>query len=246
MIEYRKILEAWIEYLELEKLHNLKIDASKLSEEKRLTFRRKTEESECTGKSCLEIVENRFILRIPEVEDEDEKEFYLGFPIIEERKNSGTKYIPIFIVKRKLQPTEENGKKIYKLEFDTETDNDFFVAKPVLSRLLDVNPQEFDELIQKKPLISLLIDLLKEAKVEIPEENSFETVFKAFQNWLKKKTSKKKISKQTKIAKFDAIITGDKEFEYFEGQKIEYLLKRLTNTKDYPLKKDSIAHKYLY
>ncbi|WP_457754953.1 hypothetical protein [Thermovibrio ammonificans] len=35
MIEYRKILEAWIEYLELEKLHNLKIDASKLSEEKR-------------------------------------------------------------------------------------------------------------------------------------------------------------------------------------------------------------------
>lgn len=246
MMDYSQILESWIEYLELEKLHNLKIDASKLKEDKRYNFKKFTPKESSIGRKdkFIEVRENKLSLYIEiteEEEEEEEIELYIGFPIIEEREKDKTKYIPLFIIKRKLRPTEENGKSFLKLVFDTEIDDDFFVAKPVLSRILEVNPQEFDELIQKKPLISLLIDLLKEAGEEYAGEESFEEIFKQFKKWLKKK-----IPKQAKVASFEAVVTRDKDFEYFEGQKIEWLLKELSKTSIFPLKEKSAAYKYLY
>jgi DNA polymerase III delta prime subunit len=250
MQNYEKILDSWIEYLELEKFHNLEIKASKLNAEKRFEFRSfHTKEDKGFTSRFIEIKGNELILKIEVPEDEKDKEveLYIGFPIIERiRKNAGlehTKYIPLFIIKRKCYPMEkEKSKKSFlELTFNTEADDDYFVAKPALSKLLDISPQEFDELMQKKPLISLLIDLLKEANIECHEGEPFEKVFHKFKKWLETRTTK-----STKVALFDAIVTRDKDFEYFEGQKIEYLLRQLRKSSTFPLRKESIAYKYLY
>jgi len=252
MIDYKEVINSWIEYLELEKLHKLKINASKLNEEKRFEFKTFSEKvgREPAG-NFIEIKENKLTVRI-EVEEENEKtDLYLGFPIIEATKteNRGkrkspeeTKYIPLFIIKKERRPEkDENGKSFISFSFNTQIDEDFYIAKPVLSRILDISEQEFDELIQKKPLISLLIDLLKGAGVECYDGEPFEKVFLKFKAWLKEK-----IPGNMKVAKFDAVVTGDKEFEYFENQKIEYLLKQLKKTSNFPLDNESIAHRYLY
>ncbi|OMH41078.1 AAA domain-containing protein [Desulfurobacterium indicum] len=225
-----------MEYLELEKLHNLKIKAEGFDDYKRATL---SSGIGIESNNRIKVEGNKLTIFIP---DELKKtlnegsQIYLGFPVLKRKRNGEETYLPLFIIKK------DADKEIEKIEIDTESFSDFFVAKPVLVRALNFEPQEIDELT-KKPLLSLLKDFLSLSGMRTSDADTFEGVYKEFKNWLGGK-----IKKSTyELASFDFVITTDKtrDFEYFEGQKVETILKDLVS--DFPQpKENSAAHRYFF
>lgn len=272
-MDYSSLIDSWKYYLELEEVFNLEIKVDSV----------KNYQLYCLNKAGSIIIseENKLKASFHSKElidylaeqrnnDEQHKNFYLLFPLIEKRTSKETKFCPLFVFpfsekivdilmckveynigkdseqfdsgKDKISAISNEDAEIkwYVKEFNLEDYVDYIPCRPVFRNILNFDEEEFDIIFSGKPFVTALRELL-----DLDDETTFEDIYKKLKIWCENRLEIFQ-KRGVKVSFFDFLIL-DENFNLIQNEKIKKQLSILQSSEFDPIHdKDSPAYEYLY
>lgn len=272
-MDYSSLIDSWKYYLELEEVFNLEIKVESV----------KNYQLYCLNKTGSIVIpegnkvkisfhDKELIDYLAEQRNNEEqyKNFYLLFPLIEKRTSKETKFCPLFVfpftekladilmckveykvVKDSEQldsgkdenfviSNEDRETKWYVNEFNLEDYIDYIPCRPVFKNILNFDEEEFDIIFSGKSFVTALRELL-----DLDDETTFEDIYEELKRWCENRL---KIFKQrgVKVSFFDFLIL-DENFNLIQNEKIKKQLSILQSSEFNPIyDKDSSVYEYVY
>ena len=239
--KYQRIIAAWRRYIDIEKLCNIQIDASELSDGQIITLKRDLikENSSDIG---LNINEKLFQYFMNERNNSLKTKVVIGLAPIEVTFNRQSKYIPLFVFS--IQKTFEEllstpinmshgSEEIFPvLDVSFHAGSDYFISAVAFKEYFGVDPESIPKNL---PLATLINDLSGGTNLW------FEEIIEDFTNWAEDAMLGNR--KYRKMSRRDGFILND--YDNSSSQLIDEQLEKLI-AQEYAPAEATAAHSYLF